>query len=284
MAFTTRCILCFSTLIALCLQGCSTLFGTGRYETVGVEGGVSVADLSTNEYIYVGASDTNSHMIRLRNGYRYALRVEKDSQTNYVFMSPRGDGLSVLNMLSPLGVGFIVDHFNRAAYSYDRKFIASNAKNAVPADMRAAVEDSLRARLTPVIPVSLINDREQLLLSAWMQFGWYFGPDVRSMFGFGAGVVVLPWMMPLAELEFSGTSIKKLAGIQLQEPTSGFCAAYRYGWSEATTYYILSAGITAQWYRFELRFKNQTSVVGRETEYVPAGWSFGLNYTVQVML
>lgn len=294
MACTTRCISCFkpnrssliSALIAiltLSLPGCSLILGTGRYAEVDVEEGLVISDLSTDAILHIDTSE-NKYQIRLRNGMRHALRVEKDSMTSYVFMSPDGSPLSMLNGLISFGIGFGIDHFTHSAFTYDRKFITSRPQDNVPPERRADIEDSLRLRLTPVVPTSLIDGRENNLVVLWGSYGIDFGRGFSSPFAVGAGVTVLPWIMPMIEIgtSFSGTVIS--AGIQAQEPDRGICAAYRYSWSSASTQYSISAGFFAQWYRFEFRFGNRTSSTSNTLNHTPLGWYFGVYNSLQVML
>lgn len=306
------------TFCLLSLQGCSGIFGTGPFAKVNVDADVTVTDLSTNETVRIDTLADDTHIIRLPNGKRYALRVQNDTATWYVFMEPQRDPLTVLNVLN-YGIGSIVDHVSRSYYSYDVEYI-TRPRNIKPLqNSRDYVEDSLRKRVTPVVPTAVMFDRPYALIAPYTSFGFEGPTNDRYFFGglggsVGIGIQIIPWIMPVYEQGgIRGLRIGDLRnsnaaweafGIHIQEPVLGLFASWKYGKMTAVgnayedpwhptpppdfkvnlTFYSLSFGIYGQWGRMEYRYRRNTSW---NTHYlIPdlSGNYNGLYYTLHILL
>lgn len=313
-ALAIVCMLCL-----MLLQGCASIFGTGPYLKLHVDDQVVITDLVTNQQLKVDTLADDTRRIKLPNGKRYALRVEKDTLASYVFLEPHRDGLTVLNVFN-YGFGSIVDHGTRSFYSYDREYIPRPiTRNSVPAADRSRVEDSLRARATPVVPTSIIFDRPYAIVVPYGSFGLDGPPDEGGIIGgfassAGVGVQVVPWVMPVFERGYTSglkmgdlhnmTATWDAIGVHVQEPELGLFVSCKFGWMTATgnavyydwlqrpkpdfkvyaRFYMLSAGICGQWGRIEYRYRRNTSWDSHYLIPDLSGNYNGLHYTLHIML
>lgn len=310
---------CVFATIAL-LSGCAAFFGTGDEFDLIVAPRTTVTDLSSGEILHEPGLDNDtlqdgSSRLSLRKGSMYALKVSNDTATSYAFFKPRRNHLAVLNVFNHQ-LGLFVDQLLHADLDYDEGYMGVERRRTVADSNQARVEDSLRGRIQPVRTGSVVDGRGYAVIAAWITWGLE-GPTTQAVIGppwggYGFGVQIVPWVMPLYERGYMGYIVTgdlydthatwSNFGVQVQEPFTGAFVAGRYGSMELSgysyrdttyqrdthnanlNYYALSLGIMGQWGKIEYRHRRNTS--WRSTLAAPdlSGSYNGLHITFHILL
>ena len=288
--------------LSILLPSCAWMFGSDihKHVVLQVPPQTRITDVFTGEVLPLDTIELRRGLataVTIRNGKRFALRLEVDSTVAYATTSLERNWNSALNYFN-FGIGFAVDQILETSYKVKPDTLKNISFEKMSVDRRNGIEDSLRSTARYPEMYSLINKRTDDLGSVWASMILAdFSSDSRGGGCVGAGFVFNQWLMPF--YEFSALSIVEYAdragerveltsmsymhslGILVRETRYGFFGSGSIG---IDNHFSISAGLSGQWGRIEYRYLHMNPESSAFPGTTVALGLHCIGYTFNVML